>query len=66
MVVWVWVVMQPLGIRVCLVGLSSVMSISESSVVVVVSDSVVAGSLRNVEDGGSSVRLTSLHPSDGM
>ena len=46
--------------------LSSVMSISESSVVVVVSDSVVAGSLRNVVYGGSSVRLTSLGPSDGM
>ena len=46
--------------------LSSIMSLSESSVVVVVSGLVVAGSLRNVADGGSSVRLTSLDPSDGI
>ena len=46
--------------------LSSVMSISESSVVVVVSDLAVAGSLRNVVYGGSSVKFTSLDPSDGM
>ena len=54
MVVWVWVITQPLGIRVCLLWrfCPSVMSISESSVVVVVSDSVVAGSLRNVVYGG--------------